>query len=134
MYLLKVNNQTMENKITDRLVNLETNANIFQSKILPIFLTSGTAPCRQTQKIICSKSFNWVFILFFSVVIVLLSIPIHLCEVLSIEIGSYLAQSSDFENLAENPTIPAETGVEIFILASFLFVDGCSTTYTSATL
>ena len=52
-----------------------------------------------------------MFILFFSVVIVLLSIPIHLCEVLSIEIGSYLAQSSDFENLAENPTIPAETGV-----------------------
>ena len=56
-----------------------------------------------------------MFILFFSVVIVLLSIPIHLCEVLSIEIGSYLAQSSDFENLAENPTIPAETGVPAYL-------------------
>ena len=52
-----------------------------------------------------------MFILFFSVVIVLLSIPIHLCEVLSIEIGSYLAQSSVFENLAEYPPIPVETGV-----------------------
>ena len=41
----------------------------------------------------------------------LLSIQIHFCEELSIEIRSYLAQSSDFENLAEYPSIPAETGV-----------------------
>ena len=53
-----------------------------------------------------------MLILFFSAFIVLLSIQIHFCEELSIEIGSYLAQSSDFENLAEYPQIPAETGVK----------------------
>ena len=52
-----------------------------------------------------------MLILFFSAFIVLLSIQIHFCEELSIEIGSYLAQSSDFENLAEYTQIPAETGV-----------------------
>ena len=53
--------------------------------------------------------------LVFSAFIVLLSIQIHFCEELSIEIGSYLAQSSDFENLAEYPPIPAETGVGLSI-------------------
>ena len=52
-----------------------------------------------------------MLILFFSAFIVLLSIQIHFCEELSIEIGSCLAQSSDFENLAEYPPIPAETGM-----------------------
>ena len=52
-----------------------------------------------------------MLILFFSAFIVLLSIQIHFCEELSIEIGSYLAQSSVFENLAEYPPIPVETGV-----------------------
>ena len=47
--------------------------------------------------------------LVFSAFIVLLSIQIHFCEELSIEIGNYLAQSSDFEDLAEYPSIPAET-------------------------
>ena len=51
-----------------------------------------------------------MLILFFSAFIVLLSIQIHFCEELSIEIGSYLAQSSVFENLAEYPPIPVETG------------------------
>ena len=48
----------------------------------------------------------------------LLSIQIHFCEELSIEIGSYLAQSSDFENLAEYPPIPAETGMPYTIQVS----------------
>ena len=57
-----------------------------------------------------------MLILFFSAFIVLLSIQIHFCEELSIEIGSYLEQSSDFENLAEYPLIPAKTGVINFSL------------------
>ena len=65
------------------------------------------------------NSFVRHLILFFPAFIVILSIQIPFYEELSIEIGSYVAQSSDFENLAEYPSIPAETGVKTSIAHLF---------------
>ena len=110
MHSLKINNQTMENKITDHLVHSKW-FQIFFKRRYCRFFSQVPVTLASRLKIICSESFNWVLILFFSAFIVLLSIQIHFCEELSIEIQSCLAQSSDFENLAEYPLIPAKTGV-----------------------